>query len=178
MGFCSKSKLLARVDDREKVSMPTAVYDLITNYSRIILVAGSIGAYFCMNAGIDDFIESAYFISPIVNFERLIVDMISWAGTSEKELEKRKVIPVDFGDDLSWDYLGYVRNHAIHWNVPTQILYGSNDNLQSIDTMNKFVQENGAGLTVMDGGEHWFHTEKQMWFLDRWMQKLTSERRG
>ena len=122
MGLCSKSKLLARVDDREKVSMPTAVYDLITNYSRIILV--------------------------------------------------------DFGDDLSWDYLGYVRNHAIHWNVPTQILYGSNDNLQSIDTMNKFVQENGAGLIVMDGGERWFHTEEQMWFLDRWMQKLTSERRG
>ena len=119
MGFCSKSKLLARVDDREKVSMPTAVYDLITNYSRIILVAGSIDAYFCMNARIDDFIESAYFISPIVNFERLIVDMISWAATSEKELEKRKVILVDFGDDLSWDYLGYVRNHAIHWNVPT-----------------------------------------------------------
>lgn len=152
--------------------------ELSPNYSRIILVAGSIGAYFCMNAGIDDFIESAYFISPIVNFERLIVDMISWAGTSEKELEKRKIIPVDFGDDLSWDYLCYVRNHAIHWNVPTQILYGSNDNLQSIDTMNKFVQENDAGLTVMDGGEHWFHTEEQMWFLDRWMQKLTSERRG
>lgn len=91
--------------------MPTAVYDLITNYSRIILVAGSIGAYFCMNAGIDDFIESAYFISPIVNFERLIVDMISWAATSEKELEKRKVILVDFGDDSEYPYAKYHKKY-------------------------------------------------------------------
>ena len=28
----------------------------------------------------------------------------------------------------------------------------------------------GAALTVMPGGEHWFHTEAQMQFLDRWLQ--------
>jgi len=146
--------------------------ELSKNYGRIILIAGSIGAYFSMNAGIGDYLEKAYFISPIVNLERLITDMISWAGTSEKELEEKKIIPVDFGDDLSWDYLQYVRHHMITWSVPTQILYGSNDNLQSIDTINEFVQKNGAGLTVMEGGEHWFHTEEQMRFLDEWMSKL------
>ena len=26
-----------------------------------------------------------------------------------------------------------------------------------------------ATLTVMEGGEHWFHTEEQMDFLDRWI---------
>ena len=29
-----------------------------------------------------------------------------------------------------------------------------------------------ATLTVMEGGEHWFHTEDQMQFLDRWIKKL------
>ena len=60
-----------------------------------------------------------------------------------------------------------------YWNVPTEILYGSTDNLQSIDTINEFVNNNGAGLTVMEGGEHWFHTKEQMRFLDRWMQEET-----
>lgn len=53
----------------------------------MILIAGSMGAYFSMNAGISEYFERAYFISPIVNLEKLILDMISWAGVSERELE-------------------------------------------------------------------------------------------
>ena len=33
----------------------------------------------------------------------------------------------------------------------------------------KFANKAGATLTVMEGGEHWFHTEEQMEFLDRWI---------
>lgn len=29
-----------------------------------------------------------------------------------------------------------------------------------------------ASLTVLDGGEHWFHTPEQMRFLDDWIRKL------
>ena len=111
------------------------IAELSEKYNRITLIAVSIGAYFSMNADIGKFIDKAYFISPIVNLEKLISDMINWAGTSESELEKRKIIPVDFGDDLSWDYLQYVRKNKISWNVPTEILYGSNDNLQSMYTI-------------------------------------------
>jgi hypothetical protein len=42
----------------------------------VILIANSIGAFFCMNAGIENLIEQAYFISPIVDMERLITDMM------------------------------------------------------------------------------------------------------
>ena len=128
-----------------------------------------------MNAAIGKFIDKAYFISPIVDFEKLISDMIDWAGTSESELEKRKIIPVDFGEDLSWDYLQYVRNHKISWDVPTEILYGSNDHLQSIDTIREFVMKESAKLTVMEDGEHWFHTDEQMSFLDQWLRMKISE---
>ena len=128
-----------------------------------------------MNAAIGKFIDKAFFISPIVDFEKLISDMIDWAGTSESELEKRKIIPVDFGEDLSWDYLQYVRNHKISWDVPTEILYGSNDHLQSIDTIREFVMKESAKLTVMEDGEHWFHTDEQMSFLDQWLRMKISE---
>ncbi|MDI9242021.1 alpha/beta hydrolase [Ruminococcus sp. YH-rum2234] len=149
--------------------------ELSEKYHRIILIAGSIGAYFSMNAGIGRFIDKAFFISPIVDFEKLISDMIDWAGTSECELEKRKIIPVDSGEDLSWDYLQYVRNHKISWDVPTEILYGSNDHLQSIDTIQEFAMKEAAKLTIMEGGEHWFHTDEQMNFLDQWLRMKISE---
>ena len=34
------------------------------------------------------------------------------------------------------------------------------------------------GLTVMPGGEHWFHTEEQMAFLDSWLQEKTKAPKG
>ena len=151
------------------------VTELSETYHKITLIAGSIGAYFAMNADISKFIDRAFFISPIVNLEKLILDMIGWAGTSESELEKRKIIPVDFGDDLSWDYLQYVRTHKISWGVPTEILYGSADHLQSIDTIQEFAMKESANVTIMEGGEHWFHTDEQMKFLDQWLRAKLSE---
>lgn len=146
--------------------------ELSDKYNKITLIANSIGAYFSMNSGIDKYVSKAYFISPIVNLERLILDMIKWAGATEQELEEKKIIPVAFGDDLSWDYLQYVRNHKISWTVPTDILYGSCDNMQSIDTINEFCSITPTTLTVMGGGEHWLHTKEQMEFLDKWIRNI------
>ena len=149
-----------------------AVKDLKSKYESIILIANSIGAFFSMNGEIENLIQKAYFISPIVNMEKLIHDMMTWANVSEDELKKRKVISTDFGEDLSWDYLQYVRNHPVKWNVPTKILYGEKDNLTSFETMKDFADVHKASLTVMKGGEHWFHTKEQMDFLDRWISEV------
>ncbi len=146
-----------------------AVIKLNAKYNSIVLIANSISAFFCMNAGISAMIHSAYFISPIVDMERLILNMMSWANVSEKELEEKGVIPTLFGDDLSWEYLCYVREHPVCWTAPTMILYGIRDNLTSYETIVAFAKTRGAELTVMDGGEHWFHTDEQMRFLDNWI---------
>ena len=69
-------------------------------------------------------------------------------------------------------YLTYVKEHPIKWEVPTSILYGRNDNLTSYDTIMKFADDHHAKLTVMTGGEHWFHTEEQMRFLDEWIKTM------
>ena len=147
-----------------------AVEKLKSKYENVILIANSIGAFFSMNAGIDDMIQRAYFISPIVDMEKLITDMMKWANVTEQELESKGVIHTDFGEDLSWDYLCNVRSHPIEWRVPTQILYGSKDHLMSIETITEFAQKHQATLSVMEGGEHWFHTEEQMQFLDNWIK--------
>ena len=147
-----------------------AVKKLKTEYESIILIANSIGAFFSMNAEIDSLIEKAYFISPIVDMEKLITDMMAWANVTEDDLKRRGVICTDFGEDLSWDYLCYVRDHPIRWNCPTAILYGSRDNLTSYDTISTFSEMHSANLTIMENGEHWFHTEEQMKFLDSWIK--------
>ena len=149
-----------------------AVEKLKGKFENVILIANSIGAFYSMNAGIDDMIQKAYFISPIVDMEKLIADMMKWANVTEQELESKGVIHTDFGEDLSWKYLSYVRSHPIEWRVPTQILYGSKDHLMSIETITEFALKHQSTLTVMEGGEHWFHTEKQMQFLDNWIKEI------
>ena len=148
-----------------------AIEKLKSEYDTIILIANSIGAFFSMNAGIDPVIKKAYFISPIVDMERLIADMVAWANVTEDELKEKGIIHTSFGEDLSWEYLSYVRVHPIKWNAPTVILYGIKDNLTSFETISAFAEKHNAKLTVMENGEHWFHTEEQMRFLDDWIVK-------
>lgn len=144
---------------------------LKSRYEKVILIANSIGAFYSMNADINDKVDRAFLISPMVDMEKMISNMMMWAGVNEKELREKKIIPVDFGDDLSWDYLCYVRETPIVWTVPTDILYGSEDNLTSYDSMKSFADKTGSSLTVMQGGEHWFHTDEQMKFLDDWIRR-------
>ena len=148
----------------------SAVENLKTEYDKIILIANSIGAFFSMNADIDSMIEKAYFISPIVDMERLITDMMAWANVTEDELKEKEIIRTAFGEDLSWEYLCYVRAQPTKWNVPTDILYGDKDNLTSYETIANFAEKHNAKLTVMENGEHWFHTDEQMHFLDEWIK--------
>ena len=135
----------------------------------LILAASSIGAFLSMSSLNETLVNKAYFISPVVNMEKLIGTMMVWAGVSEEELADKLEIPTEFGETLSWNYLTYVRTHPISWHVPTRILYGERDNLTSIETISAFAEKIGAELTVMPNGEHWFHTEEQMRFLDRWI---------
>ena len=101
------------------------LFDLICkNYKSAQIVANSIGAYFAMNALSDKQIEKAYFISPIVDMEQLIVDMMFWANVTEDELQDKKEIETTFGETLSLEYLCYVRRNPITWKIPTDILFG------------------------------------------------------
>ena len=166
--YHSENPWSAKAEFSEKIAA------LQANYDEISLIAVSIGAYFSMSADISDSIRRAWLISPIVDMERLILSMLSWAGETEEALQARKIIPTTFGEDLSWEYLQYVRSHPIQWRAPTEILYGSADSLQSIETIRAFARRFRAGVTVMEGGELWFHNAEQMKFLDDWIRRRAS----
>ena len=120
----------------------TFVESLKSRYENIILIANSIGAFFSMYADLKGLIQKAYFISPIVSLEGFACDQPEWMNLQES-----------------------------NWTIPTAIIYGSSDNMTSHETISKFAKKHGADLTIMEGGEHWFHTEAQMQFLDDWIRR-------
>jgi len=155
-----------------KDEFPNFFDSVYREYESVVVIANSIGAFFAMNSLNDRRIERALFISPVVNMEKLITDMMMWAGVTEDELRDKGQIETAFGETLSWEYLCYVREHPVVWTIPTHILYGEKDNLTSYETMSEFADQSGAELTVMKNGEHWFHTEEQMKYLDHWIKQF------
>ncbi|ERL22677.1 hypothetical protein HMPREF1986_00288 [Oribacterium sp. oral taxon 078 str. F0263] len=149
------------------------VHSLKGKCKNIFLIANSIGAFYSMNAGIERDIIHAWFISPIIDMERLITDRMKQVNLSESELREKGVIKTDLGDELSWEYLCYIRKNPIEWKVPTDILYGSEDGLTPLDAITAFSKNDRRSLTVMKGGEHWFHSKEQMQFLDEWIQRTS-----
>ena len=148
------------------------VYEKVEKtYDEIYILANSIGAYFAMHSLQKVNIKKALFISPILDMEQLILNMMNWANVSEETLCEKKEISTDVGETLSWKYLCFVRENPIVWNIPNEILYGEKDNLTSRETVDKFIKKHNAHLTVMENGEHWFHTEEQLIFLNNWLKQ-------
>ena len=146
--------------------------NIYIKYKKISIIANSIGAYFTMLSLTNKNIEKAFFISPIVDMEKLITDMMFLENITEKELYRKKEIKTSFGETLSWDYLTFVRKNPIEWNIPTYILYGEKDKLTSYETILNFTNKSKAHLTIMKDGEHWFHTDEQMEFLNNWIKNI------
>ena len=138
---------------------------------KLTLVANSIGAFLSLSSLNEKLVDTAYFISPVVDMEQLICNMMQWSNVTKQELAEKREIATNFGETLSWEYLCYVRKHPIIWNVPTCILYGEHDNMTSIETVSAFAKLHHVDLTVIPGGEHWFHTDEQMQFLDKWIRE-------
>ena len=156
-----------------------SVYDLgkiaefaMRNYSDICLYGSSLGAYFSLLAYKDVPIRKSLFLSPVLDMARLIQNMMSWFSVSEQALEELREIPTPMGETLSWDYYCYARNHTVEkWDAPTAILYGSKDNITEREVVEIFSKRFGCDLSVLEGGEHWFHTERQVAFLNMWFDK-------
>ena len=156
---------------REAKAEFSAYFDgLCKRYDSVSVIAVSLGAYFAMHLADTSRIGRAYFISPVVDMEALILKMMKDADVTEDELCRKKRIGT-----LSWDYLCFVRENPIRWNVPTQILYGENDTLTALETMTAFAEKLGASVEIMPNGEHWFHTPEQMRFLDEWITERQKE---
>ena len=138
-------------------------------WREISLRANSIGAHFSMLAFSGEPLRRALFVSPILDMERLIADMLRGAGATEQELAARGEIAAGSGQTLSWRYLCWERQHPVqNWRCPTALLFAGQDRMTARETAERFAADHGAALTVMEAGEHWFHTPAQLAVLREW----------
>lgn len=168
-----------RKDENYPCKVQNCVRDLnsIMRYAQLIssdvsLFACSMGAYFSLLAYKQNTLKQCLFLSPVVNMERLINNMMIWCNISENKLKEEKEIKTTMGQTFYWDYYCYVKEHPIdEWSNPTSILYGSNDDLCEFEVISEFVKCFNCDLQVMENGEHYFHTEKQLEFFRQWLKK-------
>ena len=160
------AKLLPWVAIPELQAVMTLLQD---KWQHIAIRAISIGAWLSMLAFSGKPIEKCLLVSPVVDMENMICHMLGMSGVSEEQLQREKEIPTPFGAVLSWDYLVYAREHPAAALCPdTAILYGEHDVLVPRPVIDNFTALNNCCLTVMPGGEHWFHTPEQLAFMGDW----------
>ncbi|MEN6391581.1 MAG: alpha/beta hydrolase [Syntrophomonas sp.] len=156
------------------------VSDLIEVYkyarsiaSEISVFACSIGAYFSLLAYHEFDIRQSLFLSPVVNMERIICNMMEGFEISDERLKTEKKIQLPIGQTLDWDYYCYVQNNPINfdWKIPTAILYGSNDNLSEWEDISAFASRHQAAVRILENGEHYFHTENQLQVFGVWVEE-------
>ncbi|MEG0457256.1 MAG: alpha/beta hydrolase, partial [Oscillospiraceae bacterium] len=83
-------------------------------------------------------------------------------------IEKEIPTPIDL---LHWDYYQYVLANPIkNWNIPTSILYGAKDNLQSIQVIQAFANMHHCKLTVSKNSEHPFMQAEDIEIVDNWLE--------
>ena len=142
------------------------------NYEEISLWACSMGAYFSLLACKDEDIKQCVFLSPVVNMKVIIDNMMLWSNITEEVLKEKKEIKTDFGVILYWDYYEYVKNNPItNWNKKTSILYGNKDNLQDENIIKDFCKNFNCSLSILENGDHYFHTEEQLEFYKNWLDE-------
>ena len=169
--------------ERKNYGTPCKIQFCVSDLSKVIkyvkenwyesaLFACSMGAYFSLSAYKNYKFRQALFLSPVVDMQRIIENMMKWFNVTCERLQKEQTIETPIGQKLYWDYYCYVKDNPINiWNTHTDILYGDKDELCEADTINNFTEKYGCGLEIVEGGEHYFHTEKQLAVFRQWLQK-------
>lgn len=139
------------------------------------LFAVSMGAYFSLLACPGRRISHAWFLSPVVDMERLTRDMMGWFQISEARLKQEQAIPTPMGQTLYWDDVCWIRSHPIaQWSFPTDILRGAGDTLVAGETVTAFAEHFSCRLRTVRGAEHWFHTPEDLASLADWIRETVS----
>jgi len=137
----------------------------------VSLFGCSLGAYFSLHAYADRPFRKCLFQSPILDMEYLIRQMFSWFRVTEDQLAQEKEIDTPI-DRLRWDYYQYVLAHPVkHWPVPTNILYGGKDDLQSRTIIQAFSRRFRCQLTISEESLHPFMDEKDWPIVDKWLRE-------
>lgn len=148
-----------------------------TRWTCVSLFANSLGAWLSLRAFADEPLEHAWFLSPLVDMERMARNLMRWFRISEERLRREGAVPTPAGAVLYWeDYLD--ARPIRRWDTPTDILYGGADTVCERDTVRSFADRFSCRLEVAEGMEHYFHTPEQMAVYRAWLERTLEARRA
>ena len=143
---------------------------LSKNYKKVIIIANSIGAFYAYEYLSDFAIDHAFFISPIADMLQIVINKMVSEGITRRELEEKRFVTCKDGTLLSYEFYKHVLNYKDKWKVPTDILYGSHDELVYIENIADFLARHpNAKLTIKEGASHYMHTEEEKEFIKNWI---------
>jgi len=139
-------------------------------WEHLSLFACSLGAYFSLQTYAAVPFERCLFHSPVADMEYLVRQMMLWFDVSEERLRAEGEIDTPV-DALRWDYYQYILAHPVrHWDIPTCILYGGRDDLQSRGVIERFAERFGCTLTVAEECGHAFMEEGDEEIVRQWIR--------
>lgn len=144
---------------------------VFNNWNEVSLFACSLGAFFSLNTYNHLNFKKALFQSPIVDMKFLINKMFESYDVNEKMLFEKKEIVTPL-DTLRWDYYQYVlANPIINWDIKTTILYGGQDNMQSLEVINEFANKFNCRVEISENSKHPFMDEQDFKIVEEWLEK-------
>ena len=145
---------------------------LTKNYKEIIVIANSIGAFYAYEYLSGFKINHAFFISPIVSMHQIVFNLMNENKITTNELKEKKLIAINNGQTLSYNFYEYVLNYKDNWTIPTDILYGERDEIVYIENIADFLADHpDSKLTIKKDSEHYFHNEEEKLFIKNWILK-------
>lgn len=140
-------------------------------WNTLSLYACSLGAHFALYIYKDRPFEYCMFQSPVLDMEFLIHKMFRWFHLSEEMLQEQQVIKTPF-HVMSWDYYMYVKQHPVEkWDIPTNILYGTRDEMQTRELVDEFTNKFHCQLITIENGSHGFAKEQDLPIARWWMEE-------
>lgn len=149
----------------------TAVSYALQTWENVGLYAVSLGAYFSLLACADANLKNCLLLSPVLDMEGLIQNMLAWSGFTEETLRERGTVATQF-ETLEWEDYCYVKAHPVRgFCAPTSVFMGAQDELTPRETAEAFCKTCGANLTLLEGAKHYLNGEGEREAVQAWLQE-------
>ena len=140
--------------------------------TEVSLLANSIGAYFSLCDTPAGTFKHAWLVSPLLDLEYYIRDMMAEYSVTDEQLEAQTVIHTRRGV-LDWPYLRFVEEHPVKLDTPSWMIRGDQDEVVPLDTLSRFVGAPGVELVQVEGGQHFLGRPPHLdtvvaWFEERY----------
>jgi len=140
--------------------------------TEVSLLANSIGAYFSLCDTPAGTFERAWMVSPLLDLEYYIRDIMAEYSVTDEQLEAQTVIDTPRGV-LERSYLRFVEEHPARLNAPSWMIRGDQDEMVPLNALSRFVGAPGVELVQVEGGQHFLGQPPHLdtvvaWFEERY----------